>query len=147
MGRRDRGRQGRQHRREARREHRPDRAPLAGRESGPAKQPLALGFRLLVGQDPEDPGGGSARGPDLPGQGVAGSACRKRTLADGREAVESACPNARAADWFEQKLPVEQLVVRMPVWAQLEAVPAKHSEEAPSRAPPGGNEGAIPRWT
>ena len=143
----DRGRQGRQGCQEAHPERWPDRAPLAGRGSGPAKQPLALGYRLLVGRDHEDPGAGSATDPDLPGQGAAGSACRKKTLADGREAVESACPSARAVDWVEQKPLAEQPAVRTPVWAQVEAVQGKRQEEAQPRARLGGNEEVAPPWT
>ena len=143
----DRGRLDRQHRWEARPERRPDHGPLAGRESGPAKQLLALGYRLLVGRDHEDLGAGSATDPDLPGQGAAGSACRKKTLADGREAVESACPNARAVGWVEQKLLAVPPAVRVPAWAQVEAVPGKPQEEAQPRAQLGGNEVAVPRWT
>ena len=147
MGPLDRGHQGRQHRWEARRERRPDRAPPAGRESGQAKQPLALGYRLRVEQDYADPGADSATDPDLPDQGAAGSACRKRTLADAREAVESACPNARAADWVEQKPLAERPAVRIPVWAQLETVQGKCQEEAQLRAPPDGNEEEVLHWT
>lgn len=110
---------------EARRGHRRDRAPPAERESDQAKQPPALGCRQRVGQGREDPFGDSATDPDHHGRGAAGSACQKRTLADGREAAESACPSERAVDWVEQKPLGERLAVRIPVWAQLEAVQGK----------------------
>ena len=138
---------GPQERWEALRGRRPDRAPPAERESGQARQLLAPGYRLLVGRGHEDPFEDSATDPDHRGREAAGSACRKRTLADGREVVESACPNARAVDWVEQKPLVERLAARMPVWARLETVSAKRLEGAQSRAPPGGNGEVIPHWT
>lgn len=143
----DLGRQGPQERWEARRGRQPDRAPPAERESDQARQLLALGCRLLVGRGHEDPFEDSATDPDHHGREAAGSACRKKTLAAGREAVESACPSARAVDWVEQKPLVERLAVRIPVWARLEAVQGMPQEEAQPKAQPGGNEEVVPHWT